>query len=209
MARGSFQVKAKLQRPGDSGLPVNALVQLRGRAVDVSTKVDGGGGLIRIGRSVYVEDAGLTGDAKKPWAKLDLDSATADKLVEVADALVADRLFHQVIGGAPYASSFLEQGQLVVDGIDTQRYTMLIDLKKAVAAGALGEYLDKSDLKTLPKQLSVAVWVDANALPRQLEFNLADTRTGNVFVTARFGQFGRRSTVLPPKPAKLGKPSLS
>jgi hypothetical protein len=210
-ARGGFRISAKIQEGQRAPKQAHALVYFKGQSVDVETKSPGGGGLIRVGRTIYVQDPKLTGDAKKPWAKLDLRS-TADgekAAAKAADAWVADRLIHQLIGGAPYATLFQPAGEQVIDRVTTQQYTMRIDLQKAVAAGALGEYVGPADLATLPKQLSVTVWVDPNALPRQLEFNRADSSAGSVMVSARFSQFGRRSLVLPPKPAKLGQADFS
>ncbi|MEV8371724.1 hypothetical protein AB0P21_03255 [Kribbella sp. NPDC056861] len=210
-ARGGFQVSAKVQEGQKAPKQVHALVYFKGRSVDVETKTQSGGGLIRVGRSIYLQDAKLTGDAKKPWAELDLGSSTSEEKVAAtaADAWISARLFHQLIGGAPYATLFQPAGEQVIDRVTTQQYTMRIDLQKAVAAGALGEYVDQADLATLPKQLSVTVWVDPNALPRQLEFTRADAKAGSVLVSAKFSQFGRRSLVLPPKPAKLGEPDFS
>ncbi|WBQ02200.1 hypothetical protein [Kribbella sp. CA-293567] len=210
-ARGGFRVSAAVQEGRKAPKLTNALVYFKGRSVDVATKAQGGGGLVRVGRSIYLQDAKLTGDAQKPWAELDLDSTAGEEkaAAAAADSWVSDRLVHQLIGGAPYATLFQPAGEQVIDHVTTQQYTMRIDLQKAVAAGALGEYVGRADLKSLPKQLSVTVWVDPNALPRKLEFNRADTAAGSVTVSARFGQFGRRSLVLPPKPAKLGTADFS
>jgi hypothetical protein len=153
----------------------------------------------------------LTGNPKKPWVRLDL--GTKDPEVLIAAVVVVQDLnramVHQLIGGAAYATSFKVGGVQSLDGTQVREYVVSIDVKKATAVRALGVYLDRTDAKTLPAQLSVTITIDAQNRPRRMSFVLADTKDGSTAVRAWFEQFGAKLPIVAPPTAQTGKLDLS
>jgi hypothetical protein len=213
-AAGTFRTTASLNDGGRSGgleSEVSADVRLKGSATDAVVTSEEGLPVTRIGKVLYMENDELTGNPKKPWVKLDL--ATKDPTVLAAALVVVQDLnqamIHQVLGGAAYATTFKSGGFQPMDGTQVREYVMNIDLKKATAARALGVYLDQTDAKTLPPQLSMSVMVDAKNLPHRIVFVLADTKDGNTAVQASFGKFGAKLPIVAPPAGKIGKLDLS
>jgi predicted small lipoprotein YifL len=208
-AKGTFRMDAKHRAPGDldSGRVQRRVdVRITGAVVDAVASSQVVGPTVRIGPMLYLKNADATGDAKRPWVKLNPASKNSKerRYAALSGGDLTESLYYQVLGGAQYASAFKRGSQLVVDKVDTQEYTMLIDVKKAAAAGALGQYLDKTDVKTLPKDLSVSVFVDADALPRQISFVLADTEEGSTSVVVVLSQFGKKLPIAAPPATQIG-----
>jgi hypothetical protein len=209
---GTFRLTSALTADGGTAQPtLKADIRLKGSVTDAVVTSDEGLPVTRIGKVLYMENDELTGNPKKPWVKLDLASkdpnVLAAALVVVQDYNQA--MVHQVLGGAPYATTFKALGFQPMDGTEVREYQLSIDVKKATAARAMGVFLTQSDAKTLPAQLSVSVMVDAKNLPHQIVFVLADTKDGNTAVHAAYEKFGAKLPVVAPPAAKTGKLDLS
>jgi hypothetical protein len=209
-AKGTFRVHGELITQIPSIVVIDASVRLKGGQTDLAVSHDGDQ-LVRIGSSIYVKDAELTSNKARPWGRLDLRSSNPELgfAAALANDLVSDALFHELIGGAAYATSFKRGGQPTVGLVETQEYLLVIDLKKATAAKALGQYLDKFEAKTLPKDLSISISVDEDLLPRRMTFSLTDSEDGATGIQVDFTDFGRKLAVAPPAAAKIGKVELS
>ncbi|GAA1515665.1 hypothetical protein [Kribbella lupini] len=210
-AAGTFRLTSNLMANGSTVDPLlKADIRLKGATADAVVTSDEGLPVTRIGKVLYMENDELTGNPKKPWVKLDLASkdpnVLAAALVVVQDYNQA--MVHQVLGGAPYATSFRALGLQPMDGTQVREYQLSIDLKKATAARAMGVYLTQADAKTLPTQLSVSVMVDAKNLPHLIVFVLADTKDGNTAVRASYEKFGAKLPVVAPPAAKTAKLDL-
>jgi hypothetical protein len=200
------KVKAALQAKGtfrvvtvttDDGEPATFTtdVKLNGTEADVS-----GSGLgstvVRVGGQLYGKGEGITDDPKKPWVKH--DPASKDPMVVLNSAMIkllaAQTSAHELIGGAAYATGFTSALGATVGGVPTTLYTMTVDLPKATAAKALGEYLTAEAVAQQKlKELTAKVSVDQDSLPRKIEFEV-DT----VKVVADFTNFGTPVTIAAP-----------
>ncbi|MEV6286811.1 hypothetical protein [Kribbella sp. NPDC051770] len=209
---GTFRMSAVLNGgPEGTVWTATADVRLVGSATDAAVTVEDGLPVRRIGKVLYMENDELTGNPTKPWVKLDLTKkdpeVLAAALIVVQD--LNDAMFHQLIGGTAYATSFKPGPVQPVGGSPAREYQLVIDVKKAAAAGAFGVYVDRTDAKTLPAQLSLSILVDELNRPRQMNYVLADTKDGNTAVQATFTHFGGKLPIVAPPAAKTGKLDLS
>ncbi|WP_432950419.1 hypothetical protein ACQPXM_19055 [Kribbella sp. CA-253562] len=211
-AAGTFQATAELTDDERGPSPrVTAAIRLRGATPDAVVTSEDSLPVTRIGKVLYMKNDELTGNPKKPWVRLDLGSNDPEVLI-AAVVVVQDlnrAMVHQVIGGTAYATSFKAGGVQSLDGTQVREYVVSIDVKKATAARALGVYLDRTDAKTLPAQLSVSIMVDAQNRPRRMSFVLADTKDGSTAVRAWFERFGAKLPIVAPPAAQTGKLDLS
>jgi hypothetical protein len=207
-AKGSFHVQATVTGPAEPTV-LAADLRLKGSGADLA--VTGGLQLVRLGKVMYVHDPALTGTPKRPWAKLDVTTGKQDE-TEVEEFTIGwlmanSVLYHQLLGGVAHAQSFKRGGNLQVGGDSVPEYLVTIDLKKAAAAKALGSYLDADAVKTMPAQLGLSVGVDANDLPRRLEFRSQEVVNGRSEwkdVVVEFSKFGQQVPIAPPPAAKIG-----
>jgi hypothetical protein len=209
-AKGTFRVETFLLDKGswDTDVKVTTTVRMKGAVNDLAV-VDGANQLVRVGNSVYIQDAELTGSTKGPWAKVNPKSKNsgARAVAEAADVVLGRALSYEMLAATPYATGFKRGGQFTIDDVDSQEYLFTIDLRKAVAADALRDFVDKNAVKTMPKSLSVSIAVDDKDLPWRIEFVLADNDGRATSVRAFFSRFGQRVTIAAPPAAKLGKVS--
>jgi hypothetical protein len=206
-AKSTFQVESFLPDKGSwDDVKVTTTVRMKGAVTDLAV-VDGANQLVRIGDSVYVQDAELTGGTKGPWAKVNPKSKTAGAraVAESADILLSRALAYQMVAATAYATGFKPGGQFSIDRVDSLEYIFTIDLNKAVAGNALRGFLDRSDLKRTSTSLSVSIGVDDKDLPRRIEFVLADKDGRATSFRLTFSRFGQRVTIAAPPAGKLAK----
>jgi hypothetical protein len=207
-AKSTFQVDTFLLGKGswDDDDKVTTTVRMKGAVTDLAV-VDGANQLVRIGDSVYVQDAELTGGTKGPWAKVNPKGKTAGAraVAQSADILLSRALAYQMVAATAYATGFKPGGQFSIDRVDSLEYLFTIDLNKAVAGNALRGFLDRSDLKRTSPSLSVSIAVDDKDLPRRIEFVLADKDGGATSFRLTISRFGQRVTIAAPPAGKLAK----
>jgi hypothetical protein len=116
---------------------------------------------VQIGDELYAKGDGLTEDPKEPWVKLDPDDETADSVIvaRLVKLIAIQSAVHDLIGGVAFATSFEDAGGTPVDGVGTKLYTVGVDVPKAAAAKAFGEYIDQEVASRLPKTLALKFWV--------------------------------------------------
>jgi hypothetical protein len=201
LAKRTFRATSRLT--GDDGTAVlTADLRLRPDGTfDVAASMDKGR-VVRIGQTLYFKDASLTKDPKRPWTKLDRDSDNVGELLAVGlvDLIVTQAGPHQILGGAAHATTFRQVGVTTVEGMPAKRYTFGIDLKKATAAGALGDYIDKEDAQSAPRILTVDAVIDAENLPRKISFLGPDNQS----ITVLFSRFGEDPAITAPPKAQIG-----
>jgi hypothetical protein len=201
LAKRTFRATSRLT--DDDGTAVlTADLRLRPDGTfDVATSMDKGRA-VRIGQALYFKDASLTKDPKRPWTKLDRDSDNIGVLLAVGmvDLIITQAGPHQILGGAAHATTFRQIGVTTVEGIPATRYKFGIDLKKATAAGALGDYIDKEDAMSAPRILTVDAVIDAENLPRKITFLGPD----NASVDVSFSRFGDNLAITAPPKAQIG-----
>jgi hypothetical protein len=206
-AKGSFRAEAAVLPKGAwEEVYVTANVRMTETGNDVAV-LTGGPPVVRVGDVVYLKDHKLTGSTKRPWAKLNLRSEdpAEREAVLTARALIGLALAHQVIGGTAYATDFKRGGQLRIDGVDeAQEYIFTIDLRKAVAAGVLGELLNRRIKETVPKGLSVSVSIDANDVPRRIEYVLTDGAGLATHLMVILRDYGKKLPITAPAAATIG-----
>ncbi|MFI6681173.1 hypothetical protein [Kribbella sp. NPDC050470] len=206
LAKGSFSVEAfVVPKGGRDQATFTANVRLTGSATDVSIPA-GDPPIIRIGDAVYVRDHKLTGSAKRPWARLNPGSKNPaeEEALFVAETLIGISAGHQVIVGTAYATEFKRGEQTTIDGDETQEYIVTIDSHRAAAAGALGELLNSRITKTAPKGLSVSIAVDAEDVPRRIEFVLDDGADLATRLRLTLRDFGKSLPIAAPPAAMVG-----
>jgi hypothetical protein len=206
-AKGSFRAEAAVYPRGAwEETVVKANVRMTAAGNDVAV-LAGPQQVVRTGGAVYLKDPELTRSKQRPWAELNLrtkDPAEREAVLE-AHALIGLALAHQVIGGTAYATDFKRGSQLMIDGTDpAQEYIFTVDLRKAVAAGALGELLNQRIKATVPKGLSVSVSIDAKDVPRRIEYVLSDGVDKNTHVKVFLRDLGKRLPVTAPAKATIG-----
>jgi hypothetical protein len=205
-AKGSFSVEAfVVPKGGRDQATFIANVRLTGAGTDVSIPT-GDPPVVRIGDAVYVRDHKLTGSTKRPWARLNLGSKNPaeEEALFVAETLIGVSVGHQVIVGTAYATEFKGGGQTSIDGDETQEYIVTIDSHKAAAAGALGELLNPRIKKTAPKGLTVSIAVDAEDVPRRIEFVLDDGAELATRLRLTLRDFGKSLPIAAPPAATVG-----
>jgi len=196
-AKGTFHVVAVTT---DEGTPATftADVKLSGAAAEISGSGEGNT-VLRVGGLLYGKGEAISSDPKKPWAKYD-PTVEQDPMAALSSLalrmLVVQALPHEVIGGAPYATSYTSAPG-ATEG--TTAYTMTIDLPKATAAKALGEYLTAEAVaQEKLKELTAKVTIDKENLPVKLEF-----QQGTAKVVADFSNFGSPVTITAPPVAEV------
>lgn len=193
--QGSFSAEATVLPDGaweESIVTANVRMTETGNDVAV---LNGAQQVVRKGVAVYFKDSELTRSKQRPWAELNPRSkiAAERKAVAEAQALIGLALAHQVIGGTAFATDFKRGSQLKIDGKDdVQEYFFTVDLREAVASGALGELLNRRFKKTVPKGLSVSVSIDAKDVPRRIEYVLSDGVGTNTHVKVFLRDFGKK-----------------
>jgi hypothetical protein len=103
------------------------------------------------------------------------------------------------VAGAPYATKFDATPGEPVDGVATTNYTMTVDLPKASAAKAFGQYLTADAVaQSKVTSLPVDITVDAESLPRTFAYEVDGAK-----VTGTFGKFGEPVTITAPAAAEI------
>jgi hypothetical protein len=201
LAKRTFRATSRLT--DDDGTTVlTADLRLRSDGTfDVAANMDEGR-VVRIGQTLYYKDASLTKDPKRPWTKLDRDSDDVGVLLTIGlvDLIVTQAGPHQILGGAAHATTFRQNGVTSIDGTPAKQYKFGIDLKKATAAGALSDYIDKKDAMSAPRILTVDAVIDDENLPRKLSFLGPDNTT----VSVSFSRFGDNLAITAPPKAQIG-----
>ncbi len=199
--KGTFRMVSRTTSAGESDVVVTADLRISG---DHAGLIATGGGrkVIKIGNTVYLKDAALTGDKARPWSELAQSSRSGKQLLRAAQV-------HALIGGAAHATTFQRADRITVNGASAQEYVVSIDLARATAAGAMDGYLTATTAESLPEALTVRIAVDAHCLPVQLRFTLDDATNGRADVTATFTRFGQKLTIKPPAPHKIAEPATT
>jgi hypothetical protein len=185
-AKGTFRV---VSTSADDPDKFTSDIRLRGAQTD-ATATGAGYATVRVGGQVYVKGEGVSSDPRRPWVKL--KPAGKDPLEILTQTMVravgAQAVPHQLLGGAAHVSTFKSApGTAVVDGVPTKLYRIGINVPKAAAAKAFGDYILKEVTAAMPKVLVVKVWVDADDLPRKFEFDPDQSRSTVSMVFSRFG----------------------
>jgi hypothetical protein len=209
-ARGTFQVETSLLDKGswDEAGAIRTRVRMKGAVTDLAV-VDGRDQLLRVGSTTYLLAADWTGSTNRPWAKVNPRSTRPGEraVAKNAEALLQRGVSFEMLGATAYATGFKRGGQITIETVDTQEYLFTIDLQKAVAANALAGFVDRNDVKTMAKSLSVSIAVDDKDLPRRMEFVLADADGRATHVRATFRGFGQGVNLAAPPAARVGKVS--
>lgn len=193
-AKGSFRsVAVNIDAEGVTRFTTD--VKLSGARADVSgTTSDDGevSSVVRVGGELYARDKALSTDPAKPWVKFDPKGTTLN--ATLIQLLATRTETYELIGGAAYATSFSSApaGESTV-------YSMTIDLPKATAAKALGDYISAGMVAELKlHEVPVRATVGKDMLLTKLEFELDGTK-----VVADFGNYGAPVTIAVPGPAEI------
>ncbi|MEV6286812.1 hypothetical protein [Kribbella sp. NPDC051770] len=194
--KNTFRVVSRTTTPGKADAVVTADLRIKG---DHAGLIATGGGrkVVKLGSTLYLKDAELTGDRSRPWSEL----APGGESSRSADRLARAAQVHALIGGAAHATTFQRADRITVNGAPAQEYVVTIDLARATAADALGDYLTTADLPSLPEAMTLRIAVDAHCLPVQLRFT-----QGRSQVLATFSRFGQKLTLTPPSPSRIATP---
>jgi hypothetical protein len=146
---------------------------------------------ILVDKVVYLQMPGLT---------------QGDKFVRVDTAGSSDpiaRMFNQMLGQLNPAQAFQafdaitrldKRGTQEIDGVETTRYTVTVDTRKALQAQGLASQVPPGQL---PQTLRYDVWVDEQHLVRRLEM---DIRGSSVDMT--LSQWGQPVDITAPPPGQ-------
>lgn len=155
------------------------------------------GSVIGVGGQYYYKDGPLSGKSGK-WTKYDPKArgskASTNRLILIYRSLVQA---HLLLGGAQYSSQFDISGGPPVGQVETTRYVLLIDLKKAAADKKLsGAFLsaEATDDKTLP----MSALVDSDGRLRRLDYG-----TGENAISIDYTDFGTKAVITAPSKQQL------
>lgn len=171
-------------------------VKISDAGTDVSGSGDGSA-VLRVGGQLYGKGDGISDDPAK-WVKY--DPTATGSIPELTGALIkilaAQAVTHEMIGGAAYATSFNSAPGAAAGTTD---YTMTVDLPKAAAAKALGEYITPKVVAAQNlKDVAAKVSLDKDSLPVKLEFQLGTSK-----VVADFSNYGTPVTIAAPAAGEL------
>jgi len=196
-AKGTFRVVTVTT---DEGAPATFTtdVKLSGATADVAGSGEGNS-VVRVGGQLYGKGGAISDDPKKPWAKYD-PTVVQDPMAALSGVMIrmllVQTMTYELIGGASYATNFTSAPGATAG---TTEYLMTIDLPKASAAKALGEYLTA---ETVAQQkltgLTAKVTIDKDNLPIRLDFE-----QGTAKVIADFSNFGTPVTIAAPPAAEI------
>lgn len=207
-AKGTFSVEAvAVPKGGQDEATFKANVRWTKAGTDVSIPA-GDSPMIRIGGVVYTKDRKLTGDPKRPWARLNPRSSNpAEKeALWAAESMIGLAAGHQVIGGTMFATEFKRGGKILIDGTDeTQEYIVTIDTHQGAEAAVLGELLNTRIKKTAPRAMRLSIAVDAEDVPRRIEFVHDDGADLATRVQLTFRDYGKSLPITAPPAATVGK----
>jgi hypothetical protein len=161
---------------------------------------------VRLGGTLYGKGGQLTSNPNKPWVKYDpaaKNAAAKEPTAMLAGAMLqllgAQLDQYRIVAGAPYATKFAGAPGEPVDGVATTKYTMTVDLPKASAAKAFGQYLTADAVaQSKVTSLPVEITVDAESLPRSFAYEADGAK-----VSGTFGKFGEPVTIAAPAAAEI------
>ncbi|WP_433022748.1 hypothetical protein [Kribbella sp. CA-294648] len=207
-AKGTFSVEAvAIAKEGPDEATIKANVSWTQAGTDVSIPA-GDPPMIRIGGVVYTKDDKLTGNPKRPWARLNpRGSDPAEKeAVFVAESVIGLAAGYQVIGGTMFVTEFQRGGQIVIDGADhAQEYIITIDSHLGARAAVLGELLNTRIKEAAPREMQISVAVDAKDLPRRIEYVYDDGADLATRVRLTLRDYGKGLPITAPPAAMVGE----
>jgi hypothetical protein len=196
-AKGTFRVVTVTT---DEGAPATFTtdVKLSGATADVAGSGEGSA-VVRVGGQLYGKGGAISSDPKKPWVTYD-PTVDQDPMAAISGMLInmllVQTMTHEVIGGAPYATGFNSAPGSTPGTTD---YMMTIDLPKATAAKALGEYLTAETVAQQKlTELTAKVTIDKDNLPLRLDY-----QQGTAKVIADFSNYGKPVTIAAPPAAEI------
>jgi len=178
-------------RSGQLSLKVN----VRGMSVPIDSVISGN---VLYMRSSVFSQLGLSPD--KQWVKLDLGQLAQQGGIDLSSLANTSPSPASALSYLRGSSKVEEVGSESVDGVETTRYKVTVDLERAAARNhggdreAVKRLIQAGGVKTLP----IDVWVDGKDYVRKMQYA---QRIGNgqaVRITMNLHDFGSPVSVKPP-----------
>jgi hypothetical protein len=180
--KGTFQVVSTTT--GEDPGTLTANVKLTGATPEFVVNADGMT-VMGVGGQLYGQGGDISDGSQ--WVKYNPKAKGLDALNAVLIKLVATQAQpHQYLAGSAYATKFAATPGPAVDGAATTQYDLTIDLQKAAQAKAFGDAITTESLageKTTT--LTAKVLLDADSLPRKIDYVLGADHVASVF--SKFG----------------------
>ncbi|MEU0094108.1 hypothetical protein [Kribbella sp. NPDC006257] len=192
--QGTYRMR--LTDPSDKSFLVTATVKYNGAKQDFSISSDDGS-VVGVAGQYYYQDGPLNSDSTE-WKKYNPKAKGLDALTSaLIKAYLVQVQTPRLLAGAPYATRFVTTSGPVVDRVPTTKYAMVLDVKKAVAAKAFGDYLT-GEIPEDEKLLPVTAVVDRDGLLRQLDYGVGSDRS-----SIAFSNFGDSVFISEPAPDQI------
>jgi hypothetical protein len=193
--QGSFHVESTTT--GEDAGTLTADVRLSGSTAEFVASADKST-VMSVGGQLYGQGANIS----DRWVKYDPNKKGVEALNNVLIKLLAAQAQpQQYLAGTPYATKFTSTAGPSVDGKPTTLYDVTVDLQKAVAAKAYGDFVTAD---TLAEQkagtLTLKVLLDGDSLPRKIDYAV-----GADGGSATFTKFGDPVVLAAPKIDEVAK----
>jgi lipoprotein LprG len=130
--------------------------------------IGGNARFILLERVIYLKMPGM-GQGNK-FLKIDA-SQKNDPLARMFDQMMSQFDPSQAFEAFDAVTKVEERGTQEVDGVETTRYAVTVDTRKALQAQGMADQMPPGQL---PKSVTYDVWVDADNLVRRLQMDIPD-----------------------------------